>query len=91
MTPNEVTYTTLNNGHCKGGKVVIYVALVEHMKENGCDQPNIHTNYNPLMNGFHKENDLTQIRGWEGLPWNRTTCMYISLLCKWLTWSEIIL
>ena len=60
MTPNEVTYTTLINGHCRGGKVVIYLALVEHTKENGCE-PNINT-YNPLMNGFHKENDWIQIR-----------------------------
>ena len=50
----------MNNGHCKGGKVAIYLALVEHMKENGCDQPNIHT-YNPLMNGFHKGNELIQM------------------------------
>ena len=60
MTLNEVTYTTLNNGHCKGGKVVIYLALVEHMKENGCE-PSIH-NYKTLMNGFHKENYYLQIR-----------------------------
>ena len=60
MTPNEVTYTILNNGYCKGGKVVIYLALVENMKENGCE-PNIHTD-KLLMNGFHKENDLIQIR-----------------------------
>ena len=60
MTPKEVTYSTLNNGHGKGGKVAIYLALVDHMKENGCDQPNIHT-YNPLMNVFHNEKDLIQI------------------------------
>ena len=59
MKPNEVTYTTLNNGPCIGGNVVIYHALVEHMKENGCDQPKIHTYINnPLMDGFHKENDF---------------------------------
>ena len=61
FTAGSSQYTTLNNGHCKGGKVVIYLTLVEHMKENGCDQANIHT-YNPLMNVFHKENDLIQIR-----------------------------
>ena len=82
MTPNEVTYTTLNNGHCKGGKFVIYISLVEHMKENGCDQPNIYT-YNPLMNGFHKENDLIQIiRRLRGYTMKST--MYISLLW-WMT------
>ena len=80
MTPNEVTYTTLIYGHCKGGKVVIYLALVEHMKENGYE-PNIHT-YNPLMNGFHKENDLIEIRRFKGYTMKST--MYISLLW-WMT------
>ena len=65
--------TALNNGHCKRGKVVIYIALVENMKENGCDQPNIHTNYNPLMNGFHKENDLIQIRRLRGYTMKSTS------------------
>ena len=81
MTPNEVTYTTLNNGHCKGGKVVICLALVEHMKENGYEL-NIHT-YDPLMNGFHKENDLIQIRRLREYTMKST--MYISLLCRWMT------
>ena len=77
MTPNEVTYTTLIYGHCKGGQVVIYLALVEHMKENGCDQPNInHNNYNPLMNGFHKENDLIQIRSLRGYTMKSTMHVY---------------
>ena len=75
MTPNEVTYTTLNNGHCKEGKIVIYHALVDHMKENGCDQPNIHTN-NLLMNGFHKENDLIQIRRLRGYTMKSTMHVY---------------
>ena len=84
MKPNEVTYTTLNNGHWKGGKVVIYLALVEqYMKENGCDKPNIHT-YNPLMNEFHKENDLIQITRLRGYTLKST--MYISLLW-WMTLS----
>ena len=83
MIANEVTYTTLNNGHCKGGKVVIYLALVEHMKENDCDQPNIHAYINnPLMNGFHKEKDLIQIRRLRGYTMKST--MYISLLW-WMT------
>ena len=81
MTPNEVTYTTLNNGHRKGGKVVIYLSLVEHMKENGCE-PNIHT-YNPLMNGFHKENDLIQIIRRLRVYTMKST-MYINLLW-WMT------
>ena len=81
MTPNEVTYTTLNNGHCKGGKAVIYLALVEHMKENGCDQPYIH-NYinNPLMNGFHKENDLIQIRKLRGYTMKSTMHVYYPIV-----------
>ena len=76
MIPNEVTYTTLNNGHCKGGKIVIYLALVEHMKENDCDQPDIHTYNNPLMNGFHKENDLIQIRRLRGYTMKSTIHVY---------------
>ena len=76
MTRNEVKYTTLIYGHSKGGKVVIYLALVEHMKENGCE-PNIHT-YDPLMNGFHEENDLIQIRRLRG--YTMKSIMYISLL-----------
>ena len=79
MTPNEVTYTTLNNGHCKGGKVVVYLALVDHMKENGCDQPKIHTYItNPSMNGFQKENHLIQLGRLRGYTMEST--MYISLL-----------
>ena len=63
-------------GHCIGGKVVIYLALVEHMKEKyGCDQPNTHT-YNPLMNGFHKENDLIQIRRLRGYTMKSTMDVY---------------
>ena len=62
-------------GHCKGaGKVVIYLTLVEHMKENGCE-PNIHT-YNPLMNGFHKKNDLIQIRKLRGYTMKSTMHVY---------------
>ena len=45
MTPNEVTYATLNNGHCKAGKVVVYLSLVDHMKENGSD----HAKYSYLQ------------------------------------------
>ena len=79
-TKRSNRYTTLNNGKCKGGKVVVYLALVEHMKENGCEE-NIHT-YNPLMNGFHKENDLIHIRRLRGYTMKST--MYISLLW-WMT------
>ena len=50
LAPNEVTYTTLIDGYCRGGKVAIALTLVEWMKENGCE-PNIHA-YNALMNAF---------------------------------------
>ena len=81
MKPNEVTYTTLIYGHCKGGKAGIYLALVDHMKENNCE-PHIHA-YNPSMNEFHKENDLIQRKRLIGYTIKST--MHISLLCRWMT------